>query len=295
MSGLVKSVFGGGSTGGGSEVMPVKWEAPKNFRVNIGGRRAIGVNGITGDVSMDRSQLRPYAQKMRKDLGGQRARYLSMIRRLKGNQNAFIQARVRPLEQALGEQLAVQDRAMAQRGVFGSLSNNEQTKARFLGEQAIADERAKATDEALGRIFDAEAGLRGVTQDQAGIAEMMMQDEFGRLGISLEALNTSLNARRQLTTIGQESGKQPTDILGGIGKIVTLGALMSDRRLKTNIKQEGEAYGLPVYSFRYVWGEDSIGFMADEVEKVYPEAVSEVGGYKMVDYKMIAEANNGTV
>lgn len=295
MGGLVKSVFGGGSKGGGSEVMPVKWEDPKNFRVSIGGRRALGVNGITGDVSMDRSRLDPILRNTRRDLGGQRQRYIGMIRSLKRNDNAFIQARVRPMQQALQEQLAVQDRSMAQRGVFGSLANNEQTKARFLGEQAIGDERAKATDEALSKIFDAEAGLRGVTQDQAGIAELMMKDELSRLGLSLEALNLSMNARKQLTTLGNKDEKNPTDILGGIGKIITAGALLSDRRLKTNIEKKGEAFGLPVYSFRYVWGEDSIGFMADEVEKVYPEAVSEVNGYKMVNYKMIAEANNGTV
>lgn len=223
MSGVGKSIFGGGSKGGGQEPMPVKWEDPKNFRVNIGGRRAIDVNGVTGNVSMDRSRLDPIMRNVRRDLGGQRQRYLGMIRSLRGNQNAFIQARVRPMEQALQEQLAVQDRSMAQRGVFGSLANNEQTKARFLGEQAIGDERAKATDEALSKIFDAEAGLRGVTQDQMSAAETMLKDELARLGISLEALNLSMQSRRNLTELGRTDERQPVDILGGIGKIISLG------------------------------------------------------------------------
>lgn len=311
MGGLVSGVFGGGKKKTTSEasIVPIKWETPKNFRVNLGGRRALGVNGITGDVSMDRSRLDPILHKTRKDLGGQRQRYLGMIRSLKGNQNAFIQARVRPMQQALQEQLAAQDRSMAQRGVFGSLANNEQTKARFLGEQAIGDERAKATDEALSKIFDAEAGLRGVTQDQAGIAELMLKDELSRLGLSLEALNMSLNSRKQLTTSagGTVTESGGSDILGGIGKVVSiadgvkgLGGLtgllsaFSDRRLKEDISPLGyEVAGLPVYSFRYVWGQDGVGFMADEVEKIYPEAVFEVSGYKAVDYGMIMEAARG--
>ena len=60
----------------------------------------------------------------------------------------------------------------------------------------------------------------------------------------------------------------------------------SDRRLKTDIKKIGEAKnGLPIYSYKYK-GDDQthIGFMADEVEHVHPEAVGLAGGYKTVDY-----------
>jgi hypothetical protein len=65
--------------------------------------------------------------------------------------------------------------------------------------------------------------------------------------------------------------------------------LMSDRRLKRNIKQIGtHKSGIGIYSFDYVWGEHSIGVMADEVEKVMPDAVMKhSSGYKMVDYARI--------
>lgn len=72
---------------------------------------------------------------------------------------------------------------------------------------------------------------------------------------------------------------------------LALGAmmLMSDRRLKKNIKQIGKyENGLNKYSFDYVWGEHSEGAMADEVEKVIPNAVfTHSSGYKMVDYSQV--------
>lgn len=66
--------------------------------------------------------------------------------------------------------------------------------------------------------------------------------------------------------------------------------LMSDRRLKTDIKQVGKLdNGLNVYQYRYVFGGPTqIGVMADEVEKVSPNAVAtHSSGYKMVDYSKV--------
>lgn len=63
----------------------------------------------------------------------------------------------------------------------------------------------------------------------------------------------------------------------------------SDRRLKNVIKKVGHlADGLGVYIFSYigtVW--KHIGLLADEVEKLYPEAVGTVMGYKQVDYRKV--------
>jgi len=68
-----------------------------------------------------------------------------------------------------------------------------------------------------------------------------------------------------------------------------LGGLFSDVRLKTNIRRIGTAdNGLPIYSYRYIWGGPThIGHMADEVEELYPDAVSTVEGYKTVDYSKV--------
>jgi len=80
-----------------------------------------------------------------------------------------------------------------------------------------------------------------------------------------------------------------------MGGLFSLGAAgitkWSDRRLKRNIVKIGEYLnGLAKYSFTYIWGEKAIGAMADEVEKLIPEAVmTHPSGYKMVDYAMVGE------
>ncbi len=65
----------------------------------------------------------------------------------------------------------------------------------------------------------------------------------------------------------------------------------SDRRLKTDIQLVGKLdSGLNVYMFRYVKAPEVVhmGVMADEVEKVIPEAVStDDDGYQQVCYAML--------
>ena len=62
----------------------------------------------------------------------------------------------------------------------------------------------------------------------------------------------------------------------------------SDRRLKDDIEPVGKLFnGLTVYKFRYK-GERAtqIGLMADEVQRMHPNAVGEIGGYKTVQYDL---------
>lgn len=76
---------------------------------------------------------------------------------------------------------------------------------------------------------------------------------------------------------------------GGAALASSIGGLFSDRRLKHEIKRIGTAdNGLPIYSYRYKWGGPTmLGFMADEVERVSPEAVGEIAGFKTVDYSKV--------
>ncbi len=71
--------------------------------------------------------------------------------------------------------------------------------------------------------------------------------------------------------------------------VAAMGFGMSDRRLKTNIKQVGSLpNGLNVYTYHYIWGGDEqLGVMADEVKKVMPHAVINIGGYDAVNYGAI--------
>ncbi|WP_164633794.1 tail fiber domain-containing protein [Rhodopseudomonas sp. BR0G17] len=77
-------------------------------------------------------------------------------------------------------------------------------------------------------------------------------------------------------------------LLQGAGKAGSLAAFFSDRRLKSNIVPTGDRLGgLPVYEYT-IFGRRERGVMADEVERVMPEAVlMHPSGFKMVDYGML--------
>jgi hypothetical protein len=92
---------------------------------------------------------------------------------------------------------------------------------------------------------------------------------------------TSTGAQTQTSTPSTWS-----TIGSGLGLASSLFKL-SDRRLKRDIEQIGVTHNdLPVYTFRYQ-GDDELhtGLMAQDVEKVRPEAVREFGGIKHVNYE----------
>jgi hypothetical protein len=83
---------------------------------------------------------------------------------------------------------------------------------------------------------------------------------------------------------GQAAIGNWTQMAGAIGG----GAKFSDRRLKSNIKYLARTdTGLNVYEYE-IFGRHEVGVMADEVEKVFPEAVTTgPDGYKRVNYHML--------
>jgi hypothetical protein len=94
-----------------------------------------------------------------------------------------------------------------------------------------------------------------------------------------------MQGQNAMDLYNQQAGMYNSQI-GGLSNL-GLGAAMyySDRRLKKNIHKLGEwANGINLYSFTYFWGEDAIGLMAEEVEKVFPYAVSTLHGFQVINY-----------
>ena len=74
-------------------------------------------------------------------------------------------------------------------------------------------------------------------------------------------------------------------MLGGAGIMK-----FSDLRLKKNVIKLGthKTLGIGLYIWDYIWGEKGAGVMAQELEKVMPEAVITMpDGYKAVNYGAI--------
>lgn len=80
---------------------------------------------------------------------------------------------------------------------------------------------------------------------------------------------------------------------GGAAGIAQAAGALSDKRVKKDIQQIGHtSKGFPLYLFRYNWDQENesprIGVMAQDVEKVMPEAVITRGdGIKTVNYAMV--------
>lgn len=108
--------------------------------------------------------------------------------------------------------------------------------------------------------------------------------------------NPVLRVYGVVSQLTKGSGGSHTD-----GSMVNKAPVGSDRRIKENITWIGThplKVGLYLFNykpeFRDTWGHGrQFGVMADEVEKVMPEAVSiHPNGYKMVDYAMLGISRN---
>lgn len=107
------------------------------------------------------------------------------------------------------------------------------------------------------------------------------------LGTQANVYNNAMNAQGEMW--GSLVGAGGTMMAAGMGKG---GIFTSDIRIKENIERVGTHFrnGLPIYEFNYthIPGKRFCGVMAQDVEKVYPEAVVELhDGIKAVNYDML--------
>lgn len=128
-------------------------------------------------------------------------------------------------------------------------------------------------------------------QEQAEIQASVLQDQQAKTG-ELQAIQDylalSTSAGGMFGTQSSTTQQRP-GLMGLLGLGLQAAPLFSDRRLKENIKRVGQTdTGLPIYTYTYA-GSASVqmGVMADEVESVMPHAVSEVSGFKAVNYELL--------
>lgn len=146
-------------------------------------------------------------------------------------------------------------------------------------------------------------GMSGTTQNylaQAGSGYNAAGSQAGNTAIGLGNLNNSFNANKWNAQANADAGKgQSTGALVGAGA-----TMLSDMRLKKNVKQIGTVNGhrLVVWDWnekglKLAAGMPTIGVIAQEAQKIDPEAVREhESGYLMVDYsKIFKGVYNGIV
>jgi len=131
-----------------------------------------------------------------------------------------------------------------------------------------------------------------------GAAQPARSEELQTLASNIFGQNFQNERDRQINALGSAQGFDPLNILinrlagiiPGAGGVTTATqpvfktGIFSDRRLKTNIKRIGTVKDYPWYSFDYIWGESSQGFMSDEIPQQH---VWQRFGFDVIDYGSI--------
>jgi len=132
------------------------------------------------------------------------------------------------------------------------------------------------------------AAQQSQLSNQGASAVAGMYGQMGQLGV--QNYNAQLGAWSAANQASAAESAGFGSFMGSIGAAAI--NQWSDRRLKTDIVKLGELPdNIGVYAFTYIRnGKRDVGVMADEVEKVYPDAVTEVRGFKMVDYSYFDDA-----
>ena len=187
-----------------------------------------------------------------------------------------------------GGQLSLQGAEAAQQGVGSALAGNQAAQgAGQLGLSALS-QYPSTMQAPLGMykaVGDVGAQQRALRQEQINQAMQRYQynatKDQAALGNYMNMVQGNYGGQTTQTTPGASGLQQMSSIVGMLG---TLGSL-SDIRVKENLQKVGDYKGMGVYDYNYKWTpERRRGLIAQEVEKVKPEAVFEVGGIKAIDY-----------
>ena len=155
---------------------------------------------------------------------------------------------------------------------------------------------------ALGRAASKAGAMTGARRQVRGEHERkrfaVLAGTQGQSGQAAAALsNVSHSMGQSRANMNQARAQQAAGFGQLLGSGLTAAAtFFSDRRMKKDAKKVGEtADGIPIYEFRYKGdkrkrGPKQVGVMAQDVEKVKPEAVVEnAEGLKAVDYSKVRE------
>lgn len=183
-------------------------------------------------------------------------------------------------EEALRTRLANQGIAPGSEAYNRELSQMGQTKNDAYNQLLLAG-RGQAASEVNMPINQITALLSGSQVSNPNVA--LYQPQGAATTDVAGLINQNYN---QKYNNYQSDVSQKNSLLGGLFGLGSSAILASDVRVKEDIEEIGRRDdGLGVYRFRYVGRpEIHIGFMAQEVERVYPEAVIEINGVKHVNY-----------
>lgn len=210
-----------------------------------------------------------------------------------GNRNAVVQAATDPFQQNIAAGYGDLLQSQGLRGIRGSSFGNTDI-ANYLATtgRALGNAGANAAQGSLSLQGNLAAQIAALTNQSQQLKNNLYGTAFDVLGRGLNPKgytgSTNINVGGGGGAVPQPSGENGifgTGISGqDVGAVATIASLFSDRRLKTNVvKIADDPRGFGIYKYE-MFGKPDWGVMADEVEKVIPEAVTRCAGYQMVDY-----------
>jgi hypothetical protein len=256
--------------------------------------------GSTDLISNYSSALQPFLQNFNTAQGG-----VTQLGNLLGlNGSAGSQSALQTLQNTPGYQFQLQqgnnaiNAAAAANGTLNSgnqltaLSNYNQGLANTTYNNYVSQlqpylNQSNTAASGIGNVYTGLGSGLNSNQLAQGNAALGVDTGIGQAWANAE--NAAGNGASNLFGgIGSLLGLGSNTVGGGLlnGAISGIGSLFSDERLKEDIAPVGELYdGQKVYSYNYI-GDPTprIGLMAQEVQERYPDAVSEIGGFKAVNY-----------
>lgn len=203
-------------------------------------------------------------------------------------QKALLDPQFAKDEERLGQRLANQGIPMGSEAYDYEMSQFRKSKDAAY-EQAAANALTTGFNQ---DIATRQQNLNEVAQALGG--SQLTPVSGGGSPVDVASAFATNQAQRQQQYQGQLAGynsgvAQNNATMGGLFQLgaAAIPAISSDRRLKQDVVYLGEAMpGIGIYEYAYRWGGPRhVGVMADEVERVMPEAVIYDGfGFAMVDY-----------
>jgi hypothetical protein len=261
---------------------------------NIADARASELASMTGQAGAFRGfaqQLSPESQAQVDSSVTEAARATQAARQLT------------PEEQRMSDQASRE--AMASRGMLNSnssIGSEVMGRANVMADKRLEAGAARQNAFGMAQNFYTAPGLQALGnaplsyqagQQQLGMGlnaigsatpQMINPDMGANLGMQQRSNQVAASGANAQAQAGYTSG-----IFQGLGSLGGGFAAASDIRLKENIRRVGSTDGgLPVYTYNYKGHNTTqMGVMAQDVEKVNPEAVTEMNGFKAVYYSLI--------
>lgn len=191
---------------------------------------------------------------------------------------------------SMGDVMDSQNRARTD-AALASVAAGRQEQSRLFGMEQAArqqgiNERIQERTQPINELSAALQGAPALQAPQFGSPAQYQVAPPDVMGANALAYQGAQNAYNQ----SQANSRGLMGGAFGLGSSAMMsGMFKSDRRVKKDIRRVGTTDGgAPVYTFRYKSGGPmQMGVMAQDIEKITPAAVAEIGGVKHVNYAMV--------